>query len=346
MLPPAPGGWSNRLRVRSLSELDDVFRLLLTGLTAVLLASACEPPLGLGLATTRELENGAIAALTSARSVEVAGSYLDSGDPWQVDVQVARTGAKHVVASSRDVHLEAILIGKDGYFRSPDLLAQQLNGDPSSRSLARAAGNGWWKGLLASAPNLSDFTDGGRVKATFINADLESRRDHVADGGVDTAELSGPRADVYIEEAAPHELVRLHMRPGTTVDGVTRADLRYSHYGADLNIVPPASVIDFADLSTLPPNYTVLSVDTTGCGSPCVVRAVVKNLGGKTGAKAASTVTFDMIDLVKGVSSGSCTATVAPDVGYNVTTTVSCTISGADFGAAKVTATPTNPGHE
>jgi len=135
------------------------------------------------------------------------------------------------------------------------------------------------------------------------------------------------------------------MQPGTTVDGVTRADLRYSHYGTDFNIVPPASVINFADLSTLPPNYTVLSVDTNGCGSPCVVRAVVKNLGGITGASGPSTVRFDVTDLVSGASSASCTATITPDVGYNATTTLSCTVSGVNFGAAKVTATPTNPGH-
>jgi hypothetical protein len=322
-------------------------RWLLTGLAVVLLASACELPLGLGLPTTRELENGALATLASARSLEIAGSYVESGDPWVIDLQIARSGAQHVVASRRGISVEAILIGKDGYFRSQELLAQQLNGDPASRSLAKAAGNGWWKGSAAPAPSLSDFTDSARVKATFINADLVTRRDHVAESGSDTAELSGPRADVYIKEAAPHELVRLQVLPGTTVDGITRADLHFSHYGADFNIVPPPSIINFADLSTLPPNYTVLSVDTSDCGSPpCVVRAVVKNLGGRTGAKAPSTIAFDMTDLASGAITGSCTATIAPDVDYNATTTVSCGISsGVDFGAAKVTATPTNPGH-
>jgi len=323
-------------------------RRLLTGLAMVLLVSACEPPLGVGLPTVRELESGAIARLASARSLEVAGSYLESGDAWDVDVQVVRAGAQHVLAVRGGVHVEAILIGKDGYFRSQELLAQQLNGDPASRSLAAAAGNGWWKGLVSSAPKLSDFTESDKVKATFINADLVSRRDHVAESGVDTAVLSGPRGDVYIREAAPHELVRLRMAPGATVDGITRADLRFSHYGADFNIVAPSSVINFADLSTLPPNYTVLSVDTAGCGSPCVVRAAVKNLGGMTGAQSPSTIRFDMADLVSGAITGSCVAPVVPDVGYNSTATVSCTIAGAtsvDFGAARVTATPINPGH-
>ena len=323
-------------------------RELLTGFAMVLIVSACEPPLGLGLPTVRELESGGIARLASAKSLEVAGSYLELGDAWDVDVQVVRAGAKHVLAARSGVHVEAILIGKDGYFRSQELLAQQLNGDPASRSLATAAGNAWWKGLVSSAPSLSDFTDSDKVKATFINADLVSRRDHVPESGLDTAELSGPRADVYVNEAAPHELVRLRMAPGATVDGITRADLRFSHYGADFNIVAPPSVINFADLSTLPPNYTVLSVDASGCGSPCVVRAAVKNLGGKTGAKAPSTIRFDMTDLASGAVTSTCTATVVPDIDYNTTTTVSCTISGGagvDFGAAKVVATPINPGH-
>jgi hypothetical protein len=323
-------------------------RKLLAGFATVLFVSACQPPLGLGLPTVRELETGAIARLSAAKSLEVAGSYSELGDLWQVDVQFVRSGARHVAATRNGVQVEAILIGKDGYFRSPQLLVQQLNGDPASRSLAVAAGNAWWKGLVAAAPNLSDFTDGARVKAAFINADLVARHDHVAESGMDTAQLSGPRGDVYIAEAAPHELVRLRMRPGVTVDGINQADLRYSHYGADFKIAAPPSVINFADLSTLPPTYTVLSVDGSGCGSPCVVRAVVKNLGGKTGAKAPSSIRFDLADLVSGSSSGTCTATVVPDVDYNATTAVSCTIEGVNgvgSGAAKVTATPINPGH-
>jgi hypothetical protein len=323
-------------------------RRLLVGLTVVLLGSACELPLGLGLPTTRELENGAIAMMASAQSLEVAGSYEESSGRWDVDVQVARPAAKHVIASKDGIRLEAILIGKDGYFRGQELLAQQLNADEASRSLAKAAGNGWWKGLVSSPPDLSGFTDGARVKAAFIDAGLVTRRDHVATNGVATAKLSGPRADLYIREAAPHQLVRLQMRAGTTVDGIAQADLLFSHYGTDFKIVAPPDVINFADLSTLPPNYTVLSVDASGCGSPCHVQAALKNLGGRTGAKAPSTITFEMTDLISARMLGSCTATVAPDVDYNATTMVSCTIAraaGVDFGQAKVTATPTNPGH-
>ncbi|HEY8761981.1 MAG TPA: hypothetical protein VIP52_13835 [Candidatus Dormibacteraeota bacterium] len=323
-------------------------RRLLVGLVVAILASACELPLGLGLPTTRELENGAITTLTSARSLEVAGSYQESSGRWDFDVQIARPASTHIVASRDGVPLEAILIGKDGYFRGRELLALQLNGDEASRSLATAAGNGWWKGLLPSPPDLSDFTDAAKVKATFINPSLDTRRDHLVDRGVRAVMLSGPRADVFIREAAPHDLLRLRMHAGTTVAGISRADLLYSHYGTDFKIVPPADVINFADLSTLPPIYTVLSVDASGCASPCLVQAALKNLGGRTGAKAPSTITFEMTNLVSGGVIGSCTATVAPDVDYNATTTVSCSIAsatGVDFGAARVTATPNNPGH-
>jgi hypothetical protein len=323
-------------------------RRLLSGLTIALLLPGCELPFGLGLPTTRDLENGALARLGSAKSLEVAGSYEDSSGRWDLDVQITRPGAEHIVASKNGVPIEAILLGKDGYFRGQELLAQQLNGDEPSRSLARAAGNGWWKGLLpAVGPDLSDFTASARVKSTFVNADVVTRRDHIAVNRIETAELSLPRADLYIREVAPHDLIRLQMRPGTLVGGMAKADLVFSHYGTDFKIVAPPSVINFADLSTLPPNYTVLSVDASGCGTPCTVNAALKNLGGKTGAKAPSTVALVMTDLNSGGMIGTCTATVVPDVDYNATTTVSCTIAkpaGQD-GPGKVTATPTNPGH-
>jgi hypothetical protein len=91
----------------------------------------------------------------------------------------------------------------------------------------------------------------------------------------------------------------------------------------------------------------VVSVDTTGCGSPCAVSAVVKNLGGMSGAKAPSTVTFTMTDSASGRALGSCQAQIQPDVGYNATTSVGCTISnssGQPANAAIVTATADNPG--
>jgi hypothetical protein len=137
------------------------------------------------------------------------------------------------------------------------------------------------------------------------------------------------------------------LKSGATVDGVSAADFQYTNFDKDFNITRPTDVIDFSNLSTLPPIYTVVSVDTSRCSATCVVSAVVKNLGGKLGAQAPSTITFTMTDSATKATVGTCQAQVVPDVGYNATTTVSCTISsagGQQANAAIVTATPTNPG--
>ena len=106
-------------------------------------------------------------------------------------------------------------------------------------------------------------------------------------------------------------------------------------------------MIDFSNLTTLPPIYTVVSVDTSRCASPCVVSAQLKNLGGLFGATAPSTVAFTMKAAASGAVLGTCQAQVTPDVAYNATTSVSCTINvtGQIENAATVTATATNPGH-
>src|SRR5438270_1964882 len=323
-------------------------RRLLAAAAMTLLVAGCDLPLGLGFATTRELEDAALGRLASARSFEVSGSYFELGEHWVIDVQVARPHAKHVLVERNGVRLEAILIGAATYFRSQQILTQVLGGDQASKNLAQAVGNAWWTGLPATGSSPFDFTDPAELKAGLINSGLVNRRDRVPANGVQTAELSGPRADAFIAEAAPHELIRLRMRPGAVLEGIEKGDIIYSHYGANFKITPPTSVINFADLTTLPPDYTVLSVDISGCGSPCLVQATLKNLGGRNGAKAPSTVSFQMSDLISGRAIGGCTGTVTPDVDYNATTTVSCTIAeaaGADFAGAKVTATPNNPGH-
>jgi hypothetical protein len=137
------------------------------------------------------------------------------------------------------------------------------------------------------------------------------------------------------------------MHPGATVDGISNADFTYSDYGRDFAIAAPSGALDFADLSTLPPIYTVVSVDTSACGSPCLVAASLKNLGGKTGSKGPSIVTFTMTDPQTTSVLGTCKVPVQPDVGHSATTTVSCTISGvngADHNAAVVTAAADNSG--
>jgi hypothetical protein len=77
-----------------------------------------------------------------------------------------------------------------------------------------------------------------------------------------------------------------------------------------------------------------------------VVSALLKNLGGKAGAQAPSTITFTMKDAASGKVVGTCSVQVTSDVGYNATTTVGCTITAPtqQANAATVTATADNPG--
>jgi hypothetical protein len=136
------------------------------------------------------------------------------------------------------------------------------------------------------------------------------------------------------------------MKKGVAIDGMGEGDLKYTNFNQDFRIAAPSDVIDFSNLSTLPPIYTVVSVDTSGCASPCQVSALIKNLGGMTGAKAPSTITFTMTTTSSGAALGSCQVQVVPDVGYNNTKTVGCTITmnGQQGSATIVTAKADNPG--
>ena len=338
--------------------------LLIAGVLLAL--PACSLPFGIGSPTTRALESGVQDSLNSAHSFEVTGFYTQTqvappppvvsgarftapalGARWSMDMQLDRQAqAKHFLLSSGTTKLEAIVLSDQAFFRGHDFLAAFLGGDPRTTDLVNAAGDAWWKGPAGLVPQLPDLTDGTAFRAAFLGSAVNSRTDHVQIGGVDTIELSGPRGDVYVEYSQPYRLARLVINRRTSIDGIGESDLRYRNYDRDFAIRPPADVIDFSNLSTLPPIYTVVSVDTSRCTSPCVVSALLKNLGGPSGAKAPSTVVFVLKDSATGTAAGSCTATVAPDVGYAGTTSVSCTIplSGSPPNAAVVTATANNPG--
>ncbi|MFI5282093.1 MAG: hypothetical protein ACHQ0J_03075 [Candidatus Dormibacterales bacterium] len=310
-------------------------------------ASACEPPLGLGLPSTRSLESGAASALNTSPSFELSGSYVSDGVPWKVDLQLVRPDRAHLTASQGSTQLEAIVIGNQAYFRSQDFLSVHLGAASSARNLVRAAGQAWWTGSVSDLPNLTDFTNGDRFRATFLGPVVDTRTDHVALDGIDAVELSGARADVYISEAPPHSPLRVHLAPHASVDGMVSGDISFSNFGHDFGISAPGDVIDFSNLSTLPPLYTVEFVDTSKCGAVCTVSAQVKNLGGRTGATGPSTVTFTMADSASSSVLGSCSTAVVPDIDYNSTAIVSCVIAGSAaqaINSATVTAVPYNPG--
>lgn len=325
-----------------------VTRLAAMG-AGVLIASAlssCQPPFNLGQPTTRALESGAANVLSSASSLELAGTYTEGGHDWTIDTQMVRPSTQHSIVSTAGVQLEAIVVGDSAYFRGQQYLASHIGGDPLSQSLIKAAGNAWWRGAATTVPRLPDFTQGSSFQATFLGSVVNQRLDHVSVDGIDAVELSGPRADVYIATAQPYVPLRVRLKKGVAIDGVMNGDLRFSNFGRDFQIAVPADVIDFSNLSTLPPIYTVVSVDASRCGSTCAVSAVLKNLGGMSGARAPSTVTFTMTDSASGLVVGTCEVAVVPDVGYNATTTVGCTVqmNGQVANAAVINATPTNPG--
>jgi hypothetical protein len=315
--------------------------LAIVALTLAL--SACDP---LGLPATRALEGGAAATLSSS-SYEISGSYTSSSsEKWTIDMQLGGANTRRMTLSSAKQEVEAIILGKDAYFRGKQLLASKLGENPDAPGLVQAAGNAWWKDTVDEAlvPSLPDFTDGPTFRATFLGSAVTDRRDHVPVDGVDAVELSGVRADVYIATAAPYRLLLVQLKSTVEVDGLFDASLSYSNVGKDFAIKAPTDVIDFANLSTLPPVYTVLSVDTSACQAPCVVSAKVKNLGGTVGAKAPSWIEFVAQAPGGGAPTASCTATIQPDVGYNATTTVSCTLNIAPSNAQVVTASAHNPG--
>ncbi len=340
------------------------------GAAALACLAACDAPFSLGQPSTRALEDGAAETLTAAKSFEITGSYTGPDSlpaqasagrtstpsvvTWSIDLQVVRPNTQHVVVSTSDVKLEAILIfdptglnAADAYFRGNQFLSQHMGGDPLSRNLVKAAGNAWWKGSPGQVPRLPDLTDGTTFRSTFLGTAVTQRSDHVAVDGLDAVDLAGPRADVFIAATPPYQLLRVQLKKGAVVDGISEADLRFTNFNEDFRIVAPTDVIDFSNLSTLSPIYTVLSVDTSRCASTCLVSAVLKNLGGRRAARAPSTVTFTMVDAATKRAVGSCQVQVQPDVGYNATTSESCTISGVSgqtVNAATVTAAADNPG--
>ena len=324
------------------------------GAAAVAALSGCQAPFGLGQPSTRALENGAADTLAAAKSFEITGTYNELANNWTIDMQVVRSGSRHVIVSTPDLKLEAIVFvdpaglkPTDAYFRGNQYLSQHMGADPASRNLVKAAGNAWWKGSALQVPGLPDLTDGPAFRSTFLGTAVTKRTDNVVVDGIDAVNLSGSRAEVFVAANPPHQLLHLRLKSGATIDGVSAADFQYSNFDKDFKIAKPTDVIDFSNLSTLPPIYTVVSVDTSRCGATCVVSAVIKNLGGKLGAQAPSTITFTMTDSATKQTVGTCNVQVVPDAGYNATKTVSCTIntvSGQQANAAIVTATPTNPG--
>jgi hypothetical protein len=316
---------------------------VVVGVILVAALAACDLPFGLGLPSTRALEAGARASLASS-GLEITGTYVDTGQAVDFDLQIQRPDIEHLTLTGAALNLEAIVLGDSAYFRGQAFLAAHMASDPLSQNLVRAAGNAWWKGSTGLFPPLADLTRPDAFQRTFLGPAVSDRSDHVIVDGVDAADLSGARGDVYIALAPPYPLLGLRLHGQTSIDGLEHATLAYGAYGKNFHIAAPTDIIDFSNLSTLPPIYQVVSVDTSKCAHPCVVSALLKNLGGVVDAKAPSTVTFTMTNTATNAVIGTCSVPVVPDVGYNSTTIVSCTITPTQpANAAIVSAIATNP---
>lgn len=331
-----------------LHEQQSLLTRILAALALLAATAACDATLGLTLPGERALEDGAANGLTKAKSFELKGSYsTGDGRSWELDLQFAPP-RRHVMVTGVGTTVEAIVDGNAAYYRGQAFLASHMGTDPLSQNLVKAAGNAWWKGPTGNLPEMKDFTDGPSFRATFLGSANTRRSDHQSVDGQPAVELSGTRADIFIAATPPYRLLRVRLKKDVVVDSLASADVRYSNFDRDFRITAPSSpnVIDFSNLSTLPPVYTVVAVDTSGCSSPCVVSATLKNLGGATGATGPSTVTFTLSGAVSGSVLGTCQALVVPDVGYNATTTASCTINVTSpvENAAIVTAKVNNPG--
>ena len=319
----------------------------LIGAVVIAALSACDLPFGLDLPTTRSLESGATGTLLAADSFEITGSYSEGSNQWSIDLQLSRPDSEQLTVATSNLRLEAIILDNKAYFRGQRFLSAHMGSDLLSLSFVKAAGNGWWKGSAGRVPQLTDLTDGNVFRSTFLGQAITQRRDHVSVDGIDAVDLSGARGEVFITAQAPYRVLRVRLRHGVVVDGIHDADLRFVNYNRDFHTAAPADVIDFSNLSTLPPIYTVVSVDTSGCGKPCAVSALLKNLGGLLHAKAPSTIIFTMTDTASRQVLGSCQTPVVPDVAFNATTMVTCSIENVtaeQSNAATVTATPDNPG--
>src|SRR5215470_7584356 len=192
-------------------------------LAGTALLAACNP---FGLPATRALENGAANMLMSAKSFQMDGHYKAAGATWTVTVQLTRPDREHVIATSNGQQLEAVVIGSIAYFRGQDFLKAHLT-DARSQALVSAAGSAWWKGIAVDVPSYPDLTGGPAFRTNFIGPAVTSRVDGQSVNGADAVELSGARADVYIGTDPPYPLLRLRIKDGVTVDGITDADFAF-----------------------------------------------------------------------------------------------------------------------
>jgi hypothetical protein len=317
---------------------------------AALSLASCGLPFGIGRPSTADLENGAAAYLTKAKSFEMAGSFTRGSDTFKLDVQFTTPSTLHEDVTKNGVQVELIQAGGKVYYRGAEFVAGEVGSDASGKTLAKAIGNRWFTSEDATPIDTSSILDANKVKANFLTTIASTRHDDVKFKDENTAELTAFDVIVNITESSPYRVVRVRSIKGKTVDGNTDADIAVSNYNKDFGIQAPSDVFDVDDMSTWPPLYTVIDVSNARCSVPCTLSAVLQNQGGLTGAPAPSSVTFTLKNHSNGSLLGSCKATISPDVAHGSKVTKSCTISSsawANFsGDYTYTATLSNPAYD
>jgi hypothetical protein len=299
---------------------------------AGLLAPACASPLGgPGLPSTADLINGAAKDFSNASSLEISGSFNQSGYHYTIDMQVTPPSTARVTMSQNNLQLEAVQVGGKVYFRGRDFLAKTVATNPAGPRLAKAIGAGWFTSKDTNLLDMSNFTEASKVKANFFNTLSVKRKDNVGSDGVKTAELAGTDYTLYITETSPHRLVYLRAAKATTLSDVTDAELAFTNYNKDFGIRAPTAAFDLDDHGAWPPLYFRISMDASRCDYPCILSAVFQNEGGTAAAPGPSTITFTLTNKADGSSFGSCTVAIQPDVPNGAQVTKSCSITSAAF---------------
>ena len=325
-----------------------MLKLLVTSATALVIA-ACGLPFGLGRPSNAELENGAADNLAKATSFEAKGAFTEGATTYQFDVMHVAPATEDVQVTQGALTYEELQINGRFYYRGSQYLTSVIG-----NILVRGVGTRWFASNEITPIDLSPFIDANKVKA-FLNSGAGQRTDDVIVDGQGTAELTLSVGIVNITENSPYRVLRLRSVKGTTVGGVSGFDVMFTNYNKDFGIQAPTNAFDYDDPTTWPPLYHVDSVSqvaipgTNSCNDPCVLMAVVENMGGVNGASASSTITFALTASDQSPL-GSCKATIQPDRPHGQKFTVSCTVQSSAWtnysGNYSYRATADNPAYD
>jgi hypothetical protein len=287
----------------------------------VLLASAGLPPFG---KTADQLVGDAAANLTAAPAVKVDASFTRGGTAYSMSWQADRSGDLIASVSFKGSKDGVISVGGKAWIDTDKAFWDNLG---RTDALAQKVLPGHW---MVVAPGGSvvapDVPDPASLRGLLPTgpSDLTTGPTRTTDGQR-TLKLSDGRADIYVTAGEPTRLVRLVFAPGyTDRTGISGLDAAFA-YPKSLRVAAPSDFYDPTNPNSLPGEYTVDQVNRGRCdGAGCVYALTVHNHYGMSGGQATATV---RLTTQSGGSLGACSAPI-PQIGYNQTETVSCTVSG------------------